>query len=566
MAEQNYLSAADLVVQVCNCWVGSEAAAVTTSLHCGLRVIVLEDGCSPEEESSAVVRLPSNASVGELASMMEQARADSARLNVARTEPAGLDPARDGKAWRDAIERFVTSPDRTRRRRFVSDITNITPGCVPGTDDLSATAQAAAQNEPLLRRKQMLIDVTIMCVADVGTGIQRVTGNIVNGLIAAPPDGYRIELIRQVESGFVYARDYATQFLGAAHRLPPDECVELSGGDIFVGLDLNMNTPGARSWLESARHNGTEVYFVVYDLLPATMPTMFGPEVEPMYKSWLAMIIEVADGLLCISRSVADELRAWIDEASVIRIEPLRIGWFHLGTGLIADTSSTKPSAQDERTLAAMSANPAVLMVGTIEPRKGYRQILDAFDLLWARAIDVVLVIVGRRGWLSDDVVEQILSHPENGNRLFWLTGISDGILSRLYSAATVLLAASEGEGFGLPLVEAAQHSLPVIARDIPVFREVAGDHATYFKTHDPGELAETIISGIATGRDAVRPAATRRWQGWRESAAQLLSNIAKGDWYLTGRLSRAGASEWEWTTGVSEPLDRSVNFHIESG
>ena len=56
---------------------------------------------------------------------------------------------------------------------------------------------------------------------------------------------------------------------------------------------------------------------------------------------------------------------------------------------------------------------------------------------------------------------------------MLWLEGISDEYLDKVYAASTCLIAASEGEGFGLPLIEAAQHKLPIIARDIPVFREV---------------------------------------------------------------------------------------------
>lgn len=90
---------------------------------------------------------------------------------------------------------------------------------------------------------------------------------------------------------------------------------------------------------------------------------------------------------------------------------------------------------------------PSVLAVGTIEPRKGYRQIISAFDLLWERGEDVTLVIVGIKGWLMEDLISRIENHPEKGRRLFWLSRISDGMLSHLYRTATVLLAASSGEG-----------------------------------------------------------------------------------------------------------------------
>jgi glycosyltransferase involved in cell wall biosynthesis len=67
-----------------------------------------------------------------------------------------------------------------------------------------------------------------------------------------------------------------------------------------------------------------------------------------------------------------------------------------------------------------------------------------------------------------------------------------------VYSASTCLIAASYGEGFGLPLIEAAQHGLPILARDIPVFREVAGKHASYFTANDPEELAKAIETWIS--------------------------------------------------------------------
>ena len=120
-------------------------------------------------------------------------------------------------------------------------------------------------------------------------------------------------------------------------------------------------------------------------------------------------------------------------------------------------------------------------MVGTVEPRKGHRQALAAMEHLWAAGIDVNLVIVGKKGWMMNDMAGQIEGHPELNNRLFWLREVSDEMLDQIYRSAHALLAASEGEGFGLPLIEAAQHGLPIIARDIPVFVEVAGEHAYYF-------------------------------------------------------------------------------------
>ena len=75
------------------------------------------------------------------------------------------------------------------------------------------------------------------------------------------------------------------------------------------------------------------------------------------------------------------------------------------------------------------------------------------------------LVIVGKQGWMVSDLCDESRRHPELGMQLFWFDEISDAELGHLYATCTCLIAASEDEGSGLPLIEAAQHGLPIIAR-----------------------------------------------------------------------------------------------------
>ena len=112
-------------------------------------------------------------------------------------------------------------------------------------------------------------------------------------------------------------------------------------------------------------------------------------------------------------------------------------------------------------------------MVGTIEPRKGYDDALKAMEFFWASEEDVTLVIVGKTGWKTVKLQERLLSHPQQGSKLFWLKNVSDQVLQKLYEMANVVLVTSYGEGFGLPIVEAIYYTKPLLVRDIPVFREV---------------------------------------------------------------------------------------------
>ena len=152
---------------------------------------------------------------------------------------------------------------------------------------------------------------------------------------------------------------------------------------------------------------------------------------------------------------------------------------------------------------------------------------MAAFDVLWNQNIDVSLVIVGTKGWMVEELAERLNNHAELGKRLLWLNGISDEYLESIYKASACLVSASEGEGFGLPLIEAAKQGIPILARDLPVFREVAGDHAFYFQ----GLLDEDLASAIQTWiklhlAKQVPDSKQIPILTWAQSAQQLMSHL----------------------------------------
>ena len=80
-------------------------------------------------------------------------------------------------------------------------------------------------------------------------------------------------------------------------------------------------------------------------------------------------------------------------------------------------------------------------------------------------------------------------------------------------------------------MIEAAQHGLPIIARDIPVFREVAGESAYYFSGEDPQVLANALQSWLSLG-DAVPASTGITPLTWHQSSRQLLDVVLKERWY----------------------------------
>ena len=171
-------------------------------------------------------------------------------------------------------------------------------------------------------------------------------------------------------------------------------------------------------------------------------------------------------------------------------------------------------------------------MVGTVEPRKCLTQAFGAFELLWAQGVDANLVIVGNEGWMLQSLEQRIRRCPELGRRLFRLKGVSDEYLEKLYSSCTALIAASEDEGFGLPLIEAAQHELPIIARDLPVFREVAEEHAFYFNGREDADLAQAVRTWLELNAEGRAPSSKGLPRlSWEQSAKMLTRVIVEDNW-----------------------------------
>lgn len=420
-------------------------------------------------------------------------------------------------------------------QNIISHVASISSGSSFDDEDLIALSASIA--ETFCTRKdcerRLFVDVSSIMKHDDLTGIQRVTRAICNELINDTKK-IGVELVYTTPDNpeFYRANTLIDKISGKSRGHMDDEWIEFCPGDILLFLDHHPAV--AISHKEKTlflRNKGVYVYHIIYDLLPELKPEFFWPALCSEFHEWL-LAVSSSDGAICISRAVADELAEWLKANSPKRLRPFKISWFHLG----ADVQSSVPTrglpADALQVLARLAARPSFLMVGTIEPRKGHIQTLAAFEKIWAEDIDINLAIIGKQGWKMEMLAETLRNHPEKGKRLFWLEGISDEYLEKVYASSTCLIAASEGEGFGLPLIEAAQHKLPIIARDLPVFHEVAGEHAFYFKGKEPEDLAEAVREWLALYRSDQHPKSdTMPWLTWKQSTQQMLDIILKDRW-----------------------------------
>ena len=269
-----------------------------------------------------------------------------------------------------------------------------------------------------------------------------------------------------------------------------ERIVEFIKGDILYLLDPTWNdSEDFLSYIQMAQKRGAKVYAIVHDFLPAYYPECFTESISTPFFIWHDMILSHVNGLVCDSRHTADMAERYYREKGVRRDVPLDVHYVHLGTDFSGMVGDTLPRPALE---AFFGYAPVFLMVGTLEPRKGHGDSLEAFRILWKKGHDFRLLFLGRDGWLNADIKEKMAACPEG--KFLWVRDASDGELQWAYRHAKALIAASLDEGFGLPLIEAAAFGLPIICSDIDVFHEIAGEHAFYFSAKDPAGLSNAVL------------------------------------------------------------------------
>lgn len=531
---ETYLAAANIGVQLRTLSRGETSGTVLDCMNYELATIVNANGSMADLNDSLVWMLNDDFDDADLIDALEVLWRDSTRREIMgkKARQVILDehnPDKCAQAYANSIERFYQ-----RQPPILYDLYPTLAGHIEGKfndEEMLKLAQNLATTfTPPKRSKQLLVDVSEFAQKDAKTGIQRVVRNILMEWLNNPPGEFRVEPVYATEDhGYRYARTFTTEFITGKNMGLADEAIDFFEGDIFFALDLNSDIQVAQSAsFRQMQMRGVKVYFMVYDILRVQMPQHFYPGGKESFLLWLETVAD-ADGAICISKTVAKDLNDWFISNNVKRASSFNLDWFHLGADLYNSRAIKVKINNDLSYIFQLKDYPTFLMVGTIEPRKGHLQVLEAFEKLWNSDCNINLVIIGKQGWMVDKLVLSLKSHPELNHRLFWLNSISDEHLEQVYAASNCLIMASYGEGFGLPLIEAAHRKLPIIARDIEIFREVADGYANFFKAEDPEELAQFINGWLELYkighhiRSDEMPYIT-----WNQSAANLLSYITR--------------------------------------
>lgn len=327
---------------------------------------------------------------------------------------------------------------------------------------------------------RIAVDSTSAAVQFAGVG--RYTRELLRGLVQLPYDDRYLLLSASND-------DNARQLLS---DLPPGAWRELRrlpvSERLMTGLWHRLRIPvpvetvagpfdvvhGPDFVVPPSRHPSV---VTIHDLSFIVAPEYAEPALVAYLKAAVPRSLRRASQIITVSASVAAELvDAYPFTEDRVRAIP---------NGVRPVISVPRPSAPD--------GPPTVLIVGTIEPRKNLTTLLDAMPYVWNELPDARLVVAGRVGWRSDRIMEK-LHEACRTSRVTFVAQPSDAQLAQLFEEASLFVYPSAYEGFGLPVLEAMAHGLPVIASDISSLRETAGEAARFVNAFDAEALGDEIV------------------------------------------------------------------------
>lgn len=342
--------------------------------------------------------------------------------------------------------------------------------------------------------QEVLIDVTRLVHRFMGkrlpTGVDRVSLAYIRHY---GPNGRAV--LRHKGGKFVFRRaESATLFdwvlaLGNPGSPLPTIYKGLVAGCLVQGVAGRFLFNTGHSGLESdayvtmLQQQRVKPVFMVHDLIPVTHPQYCRTGEQARHLTRLRNAVRVASGIVCNSQATWQGLQSLCDERS-----------WAMPSAVVALLA---PEPVNAVHAATPGQAPYFVFVSTIEPRKNHRMLLEVWLKLATQLGDAAprLVIIGQKGW-DYGAVMALLAQSEVLKRLVThVPDCSDADMVNYLQHAQALLFPSFTEGFGMPVVEALAQGLPVIASDLPVFREFAGIIPDYIDVSDEARWAQTIAS-----------------------------------------------------------------------
>ena len=506
---------------------------VVESIACGTPVLASNAGALSEVlGDSAGLFTPTNGA--ELSSLFEQMLNSKFREKLLRDAAKRIQRYTWENTANLTIEAFKTlisdhkMSDAPKEKRK-----SITALAVRKLDlPASFMAEGLSLATPIVQQAgRMFLDATSTTICDHGTGIQRVVKSIAKNILEDENYKSKTQLIFCDNKGPFSPLKMHPNGQFETEKGENEDIIQFQSNDIILMLDSSWEFHSFhKKYLLSPKLHGSRIFSVLYDLVPLRTPAFCNQGMSIVFAKWLTDALQFSDGFICISKAVADEFHELLKAIKFPR--PIKIGYWHLGANFVQNENPEPAAPTGKKT----GPKKNYLMVGTLEPRKGHRVAISAFTSLWKKGHTGQLTIVGKKGWGVNSLIDEIENHPEYNKKLFWYDRVNDAQLAEIYAQSDILIAASFAEGFGLPIIEAANLNIPVIASDIPVFREVSAGHdVRFFDCGQWDSLSKLIEAYDQDDRKemGVSQGLSPKILTWEESTQDLLKVIEGENWYV---------------------------------
>lgn len=303
--------------------------------------------------------------------------------------------------------------------------------------------------------------------------------------------------------------------------------VSFESGDVMFVLWGEWADNQYRAQIANLHSIGIKLIHIVYDMLPIVTPQFSGHSTDAM-NNYYKEIMPLCDLVLVISKYTKKDLTEWLEsqELHVPRIETFRLG---------DDFALSEPQKPSDGVFSGRFPSGEldyVLCVGTLEARKNHTLLYYTYKLAKERGDSLPkLVIVGRRGWRTDDLFDMVNSDPDIKDDFIFISGASDEELSWLYRNCMFSIYPSFYEGWGLPIAESIAYGKPCISSNTSSMPEVAGDLIDYFSPFSTDECLQSIKklllkSNLKSAKDKISTYKPTSWKDTYEEVHKAIKEL----------------------------------------
>lgn len=373
----------------------------------------------------------------------------------------------------------------------------------------------------------MKITIDITSLAQKGTGIKEYTLNIVKNLLKIDNENeyvlYSWEKIdNDVISQISCYKNYRLRIINIPSFLffLRDKIKFLFSGIIMPYTDIFFSPDFALPLFLKAKNK----FIIIHDLSFIIYPQFFNKKTNIFFKK-VRYSFKAADKVIAVSLNTKKDIIRYLgtDEKKIKVISE----------GVSKNFSFIPDNEKTTFLKAKYNLNYYILSVGTLQPRKNFIKLIEAFNVIKDDYPELSLVIAGNKGWLYKEIFKKV-SDLQLNKRVIFTGFILPEDLPSLYRGAKAFIFPSFYEGFGIPILEAFACDVPVLLSNTSSMPEVAGSAALYFNPNSAADLAQKIkmvLSDKKLNEDLIKKGQDRLKKfSWEDSACQILELFKNAD------------------------------------